>query len=682
MHKLKKIYISIKNSEKWETNKFLILMYPLAILFAKVLWLIRRAIRRLYVSTVLILIKLLKKVRKYDINLVIASTALRNRNWQNARKYYNKIIRYDENRYNFDPETKNIARINVAVLDNLINLNSTKKQIKNYLKAKKNPKIVIYTAIVGGYDTLKLPNFLDPNFDYVLFTDLPIKNYGVFDVRPIPYFHEDPTRQARFVKTHPHELLNDYEIAVWIDANVMILGNIEAMVKKFINSKKPVAAIPHPLRNSIYEEGEECLKRSKDDSALIKSQLEHYRLLGFDCNDLIESNLMMFDLKNKKLPDFFATWWEEIDKYSRRDQLSLNYSLRKAHIDWHMLMNRPTNMRNHNLFALVPHHAKQEAILELQDSLSSRVTVPYGSRSFADERNKLLSDKLITKKTIDIVYCVHNALDDVIVCLDSVLRNHSINERLIIIDDGSDSKTKDYLQKFYNQNKDWVLLNRKSTGSGYTKAANRGLRLSKADLVILLNSDTIVTKDWTAKMAHAVFSTAGAGIVGPLSSAASHQSIPNYKSSKNQTATNELPSGITVDEMNDYCERWSPANYYPRVPLVHGFCFGITKETLARIGYFDENNFSKGYGEENDYCFRAVNAGIGLVLATNTYIYHAKSKSYKSADRLKLMEQGNKTLAVLHGKDRIKQAILTMQRNPLLEDIRSKASHLYKTKVR
>ncbi|MEX0919673.1 MAG: hypothetical protein WDZ32_00870, partial [Candidatus Saccharimonadales bacterium] len=179
------------------------------------------------------------------------------------------------------------------------------------------------------------------------------------------------------------------------------------------------------------------------------------------------------------------------------------------------------------------------------------------------------------------------------------------------------------------------------------------------------------------KMAHAVFSTPGAGIVGPLSSAASHQSIPEHLSTKEQTAINELPPGITPDNMNTYCERWSLVNIYPLVPLVHGFCLGLTRKTIDRVGYFDEKNFPNGYGEENDYCFRATDAGIGLVVATNTYIYHTKSKSYIGKKRIKLMKRGNETLAKLWGKERIRRAILSIQDNPNLQRQRRKATEIY-----
>ncbi len=113
------------------------------------------------------------------------------------------------------------------------------------------------------------------------------------------------------------------------------------------------------------------------------------------------------------------------------------------------------------------------------------------------------------------------------------------------------------------------------------------------------------------------------------------------------------------------------------MPLIHGFCFAIKSELLNTVGYFDENSFPRGYGEENDYCFRAADAGYSMVVATNTYIYHSKSKSYKNKDRIRYRNAGATRLAELRGRERITRAILTVNANPDLKRIRAKAMKLY-----
>lgn len=658
----------------------LVRLFPLAKLVTKVLrfglWIARVTAHYFF------RIKLIKKIRrnfnKRSLTLRLARLAATKRHWQWAQKLYLKTLSVKSRRA-LDPDLQNEVRVNMSVFDRLKNTKQYQQQIRSYSAQRRQhrPNIAIFTAIAGGYDQLRLlPAVLEPNLDYVVFTDTPINNPGIYQIRPLPYFHADKARQARFVKTHPHQLLPEYDIAIWIDANIMILDALTPMIEKFLKSKRAVAGIPHPYRSSIFEEARACIERGKEDPKLINMQVKHYRKIGYDCKDLVESGVMMFNLKDKRTPGFFTTWWAEIDQYTRRDQLSLNYALDKNHIKWHQLSKKPHDVRDHPRLGLVPHYLKLPAVTALEQKLHARAVRPESHVPFNKIKREVIRAE--QARRIDVIYCVHNALDDVKACLASVVRHRqNKNLRLIIVDDGSDEATAAYLKKFSNQHKGWSQLIRNDVAGGYTKAANIGLRASTGELAILLNSDTIVTAGWTEKMSHAVFSTAGAGIVGPLSSAGGDQSIPDYKSQANQTAINPLPPGITADDMNSYCEKWSVANVYPRVPLIHGFCFGVTREVIDKVGLFSEKDFPNGYGEENDYCFRATDTGFGLVIATNTYIFHAKSKSYPDAKRIELMKRGIAKLTALYGRERIIRAGFTMQEQPTLIRIRAEARQLY-----
>jgi GT2 family glycosyltransferase len=574
------------------------------------------------------------------------------------------------------------ARLNISVARRLSDIAAYKRQIAEYVTAratktleeKEDKKIVIYTAISGGYDSIKLPEKPDPRVDYVLFTDTPTPDTGIYQVRPITYFHEDATRAARFVKTHPHMLLDGYDIAIWIDSNIMILGDIHPLVEEFLASGKAVAAVPHPLRKSVYEELEACIRLKKDDAKIMQEQLSHYRIMDFDHGDLIESNLIMFNLRDDRVRPFLDAWWTENDRYSKRDQLSLNYALTQNNVEWHRLTESPSSVRNHPVFAFTRHDAGDGPAGTLIDALQVPFADPYAGPAYAGIRSQRIAAQ--RHRRVDIVVCVHNALEYVRPCLESVrCTRNGERQRLIIIDDGSDQPTARYLEEFA-RNAPWIELNRNEHARGYTKAANQGLAASTGELVILLNSDTFVTDGWTEKMADAVFSTPGGGIVGPMSNAASHQSIPEHRSSKDQTAINDLPPGLTAEDMNRYCEQWTTAGVLPRVPLVHGFCFGVTREVIDRIGFFDDDSFPKGYGEENDYCFRAADTGFGLVVATHTYVLHAKSKSYDGPERVALMKAGSEALRRLHGRPRIQRAVRSMQENPIFVNLRQRARRL------
>jgi GT2 family glycosyltransferase len=138
-----------------------------------------------------------------------------------------------------------------------------------------------------------------------------------------------------------------------------------------------------------------------------------------------------------------------------------------------------------------------------------------------------------------------------------------------------------------------------------------------------------------------------------------------------------LPPGVTPHDLDQACEHWSFGDLFPRVPLVHGFCFGIKKTVIDRIGLFDDQNFQRYFGEENDYCFRAAEAGFDLSIATNTFVFHRKSRSIEEEERIVHMAQAGQRLRDLYGINRIQVACSQVEHHPLLLRIRLTAKEYF-----
>ncbi len=271
----------------------------------------------------------------------------------------------------------------------------------------------------------------------------------------------------------------------------------------------------------------------------------------------------------------------------------------------------------------------------------------------------------------DIIICVHNGYDDVKECLDSVLAHKSrdYDGEIIIVDDNSNAATSALLQH-YNSNFQKIRVIRLDNQHFYTKAANIGLKNSSSRFKTLLNSDTVVTDGWEAGLLKTFSLSPWIGIVGPLSNAASTQSVPFIEGTSGQTAINSLPHGVSIDDFARIIKNLSCNATKPFTPLVHGFCLTISDAVIEKIGYFDEVNFPNGYGEENDYCFRADDAGFVLAISTDVFIYHKKSKSYVDSQRVKYMESGMRALVEKYGVERIERSVQFMKNNPFLKKIR------------
>lgn len=271
--------------------------------------------------------------------------------------------------------------------------------------------------------------------------------------------------------------------------------------------------------------------------------------------------------------------------------------------------------------------------------------------------------------TVEVIICVHNALDDVRSCLESVVAHSTPPYSLILVDDASDTPTQDYLRQFAAE-KHAVLI-RHDAARGYTFSANVGLRSSLADYSLLLNSDTIVSADWLDRLVACAESNPRCGLIGPLSNTASWQSIPSVEV-KGDWAENPLPSGLSVDDVARLVAQYS-ARLYPVVPLLNGFCYMIRRAVIEQIGYLDEENFGPGYGEEDDYTLRARQAGWQAAIADDVYVYHAQSRSYSNETRRVLSEKAGQRLAQKHGMQIIMDGVAFCRHHKVLEGIRARS---------
>ena len=65
---------------------------------------------------------------------------------------------------------------------------------------------------------------------------------------------------------------------------------------------------------------------------------------------------------------------------------------------------------------------------------------------------------------------------------------------------------------------------------------------------------------------------------------------------------------------------------------------------LKEVGLLDEETFGKGYGEENDWCQRAIKAGYKNVHADNLFVYHKHGGSFMSEEKKRLIAENSEKL--------------------------------------
>jgi GT2 family glycosyltransferase/glycosyltransferase involved in cell wall biosynthesis len=273
------------------------------------------------------------------------------------------------------------------------------------------------------------------------------------------------------------------------------------------------------------------------------------------------------------------------------------------------------------------------------------------------------------RPSVDVVVCVRDALDDLRLCLWSLTHKTDRRFRMIVVDDGSVEETRKYLDALAASLPAMTLIRRDEPPHGYTLAANAGLRASSGDYVALLNSDTVVSHEWLRRIVSYGESHERVGILGPLSNAASHQSVPELRR-EGRWATNPLPDWLTVDGAALAVHRDAP-RVDARLPFINGFCYVIKRAVLEAVGLLDEKSFPDGYCEENDYSQRARDAGFELAVVDDAYVYHAKSRSFGVAGREKLAQRNYQIFRSKHGPEQTDALVAAMEADTTLGPVRS-----------
>jgi GT2 family glycosyltransferase/glycosyltransferase involved in cell wall biosynthesis len=232
---------------------------------------------------------------------------------------------------------------------------------------------------------------------------------------------------------------------------------------------------------------------------------------------------------------------------------------------------------------------------------------------------------------VSIIVPVYNAPEDLARCLASVVAGTHGAARLIVLDDAStDPRVADVLAPY--RGCPGIEVHTNAFNLGFTATCNRGIELAGRDDVVLLNSDAVVPARWLEGLVAAAYSAPDIATATPLSDNAGPFSAPETG------IANTLPPGLGVDDLSRLVAQASLATY-PEVPTGHGFCLYLRRDAMNVIGQLDAAAFPRGYGEENDFCMRALRAGLRNLVDDRTYVCHRRSASFGAA-RAELLAEG------------------------------------------
>jgi len=232
-------------------------------------------------------------------------------------------------------------------------------------------------------------------------------------------------------------------------------------------------------------------------------------------------------------------------------------------------------------------------------------------------------------KKVMVVLPIYDGLDETQRCVNSTLASLSAQRntiKLILINDASPNATltewlRTVVAEFDSKKAFDVQLIENATNKGFVATVNIGMKLNNEDDIILLNSDTEVSSDWVDRLVDAAYSDDSIATVTPFSNNAEICSFPKI------CEDNAFPLGLSAADIDKSMAALQGGNVVD-MPTGVGFCMYIRRDALSQVGYFDEETYGRGYGEENDFCVKASRCGWRNVLCTNVFVFHEGGVSF------------------------------------------------------
>ena len=224
-------------------------------------------------------------------------------------------------------------------------------------------------------------------------------------------------------------------------------------------------------------------------------------------------------------------------------------------------------------------------------------------------------------------------------CLESLFKDTTASSfEIIVIDNASQDDTPEKLEQLVNGKKN-VRLVLNNTNRGFAGGNNDGANIARGEILILLNSDTIVPTGAIGELSRILMDHTEWGMLGPVTNEAGNEQKIFVESRD--------PKEI-IREGERWCAH-SRGDCFASARLDF-FCVAMRKATYEQLGGLDEQ-FGPGYYEDTDFSIRAKQRGLTMIFTEDVFIYHRAGKSFSKMGKKfvkKLMRENKEKLIKKH----------------------------------
>jgi GT2 family glycosyltransferase len=232
----------------------------------------------------------------------------------------------------------------------------------------------------------------------------------------------------------------------------------------------------------------------------------------------------------------------------------------------------------------------------------------------------------MTLPKVSIIILNWNGIDDTLECIHSVYKNNYPSFDVVVVDNGSTDNSVECLERLKKEN--YYLL-KNNENLGYSGGMNTGIEFALASLnpglVLLMNNDVLVDKNYLSEMVATAQEKTEYGIIGPKSY------YFDYKGKKN--VINFAGGGINT--WLGVCwhigNRQEDQGQYEKetvVDYITGSCLLVKTEVIKKIGLLNPAYFA--YWEETEWCVSARKNGWLCVYSPKAKIWHKLGGSFGS----------------------------------------------------
>ncbi len=224
------------------------------------------------------------------------------------------------------------------------------------------------------------------------------------------------------------------------------------------------------------------------------------------------------------------------------------------------------------------------------------------------------------------------------------------NFEVIVVDNGSDDRDVLDLYQEYQKKYENFRIELNVEAFNFARSINRGMKLAKGDLLLMLNNDIeVINKEWLSEMVQCV-NYEDVGIVGAKLL---------YPDDLIQHAGVVIGLGGLAGHwyLRKDSEFGGPLNRLhvrSSMVCVTGAAMLVTRKCAESLGDWDEENFAVAFNDV-DYCVRAYNNGFRVVWTPFACLYHHESVSRGSDEAIENRSRFQKECANLrriHAADR------------------------------